>query len=106
MTAHIADEIGSDGPLHAAPVPVAALESVLVATANDRLQSRSGQRLENGEVRPRDRRARLFVDLARDIGRDMLGPRRAVVVDDQAVPEHLLDRVSAADRPGGARKGG
>jgi len=62
--------------------------------------------LQRGEVGTRDRRARLFVDLDGNIGDDVLGPWRAVVVDDQAVPEHLLDGVSAAHRTGDARKGG
>jgi hypothetical protein len=81
MAAHVAYEIGSDAPLHEAPLPVAALEAVLVATANDGLQSQVGQRLKRSEVRTRDRCARLFVDLDGDIGGDVLGPWRAVVVD-------------------------
>src|SRR5437899_517519 len=37
---------------------------------------------------------------------DVLGWRRAVVVDDHAVLEHLLDGVSAAHRAGAARERG
>jgi hypothetical protein len=81
MATHVADEIGSDAPLDEAPPPVAALEAVVVSTADDGLQSQVGHRLQRGEVRTRDRRARLFVDLDGDIGGDVLGPWRAVVVD-------------------------
>jgi hypothetical protein len=35
MAAHVADEVGSDAPLHEAPLPFAALEAVVVATADD-----------------------------------------------------------------------
>jgi hypothetical protein len=53
MTAQIADEIGSDAPLHEAPLPVAAFEAVLVATADDRLQSHARQALDGGSARTR-----------------------------------------------------
>jgi hypothetical protein len=52
MAAHVADQIGSDAPLHEAPLPVATREAVLVPTAYDRLQNQVGQRLQRGEVRP------------------------------------------------------
>ena len=42
MTAHVADEIRSDAPLYEAPLPVAALEAVVVPAAGDELQSRIG----------------------------------------------------------------
>jgi hypothetical protein len=63
MAAHVADEVCSDPPLHEAPLPVPALEAVLVAAADDGLQSQVGQGLQRGEVRTRDRRAGLFVNL-------------------------------------------
>ena len=106
MAAHVADQIGSDVPLYEAPLPVAALEAIVVPTADDGLQSQIGHRLQRGEVGTRDRRARLLVDLDRDIGGDVLGAWRAVVIDDEHVLEHLLDRVSATHRPGAAREGG
>jgi hypothetical protein len=56
MAAHVADEIGSDAPLYEAPLPVAALEAVVVSTADDGLQSQVGQRLQRGEVGTRERR--------------------------------------------------
>jgi hypothetical protein len=73
MAGHVADEIGFDVPLDEAPFPVAALEAVAVPPADYRLQSEVGQRLQRREVRTRDRRARLFVDLDGDIRRDVLG---------------------------------
>jgi len=65
-----------------------------------------GQRLQRGEVRARDRCASLFVDVDREIRGDVLGPWRAVVIDDHVVPEHLLDGIAATYRPGAARKRG
>jgi len=39
MAAHVSEEICADMPLHKAPLPVAALETVVVPTAHDGLQS-------------------------------------------------------------------
>jgi hypothetical protein len=55
MAAHVADKIGVDAPLYESPLPVVALEAVVVPTADDGLQSQVGQRLERGEVGTRDR---------------------------------------------------
>jgi hypothetical protein len=67
MAAHVAHEIDPDAPLTETPLPVAALEAVTVPTADDGLQSQAGYRLQHGEIRTRDRRARLFVGLDGDI---------------------------------------
>src|SRR5216683_7599845 len=104
MVAHIARKIDADAPLREAPLPVTAIETVTVPAADDGLQSQAGQRLQHSEVRARDRRARLLVGLDDDISGDVLGAWRAVV-DDQRVPEHLLDGVWAADRRTAAREG-
>jgi hypothetical protein len=37
MAAHVADEIGSNAPLHEAPLSVAALKAIVVPTADDGL---------------------------------------------------------------------
>jgi hypothetical protein len=37
MSAHIADEIGSNAPFDETPVPVAALEAIEIPAADDRL---------------------------------------------------------------------
>jgi hypothetical protein len=42
MAACVADEIASNTPLNEAPLPVAALEAVLVATATTGCSARSG----------------------------------------------------------------
>ena len=42
MVAHVAYEVGSDAPLHEAPLSVAPLEAVVVPTADDRLQNQAG----------------------------------------------------------------
>jgi len=55
MAAHVADKIGSHAPLHEAPLPVAALEAVAIATTRDGLQSQIWHRLQRGEVGTRDR---------------------------------------------------
>ena len=39
VAAHVSEEIGADVPLHKAPLPVAALEAVVIPTAHDGLQS-------------------------------------------------------------------
>ena len=39
VAAHVAYEVGSDAPLHETPLSVAALEAVVVPTADDGLQS-------------------------------------------------------------------
>jgi len=106
MSAHVADEIGVNTPVHEAPPPVTARESVVIAPADDGLQSHIRQRLKRGEVRTRDRRTRLLIDLDSEIGRDVFGPWSAVVIDDHVVAEHCLDRLSARHRPGAAREGG
>src|SRR5260221_14049935 len=106
MAAYVADEIDADAPLGEAPLPVGAFEAVTVPAADDGLQRQAGQRLQHGEVRARDRRARFLVDFDGDIRGDMLGPGRAVVVDDQHVPEHLLDGIGAANRRAAAREDG
>ena len=45
MAAHVTDEVCSYAPLDEAPLPVAALEAVLVAATDDGLQSEVGQGL-------------------------------------------------------------
>jgi len=67
MVAHVAYEVGSDAPLHEPPLSLAPLEAIVVPTADDRLQSQAGQRLQGGEVRTRHRGAGLFVDLNREL---------------------------------------
>ena len=51
MAAHVAYEVGSDAPLDETPSSVAALEAVVVPTADDGLQSQVRQCLQRREVR-------------------------------------------------------
>ena len=106
MAAHVAYEVGSDPPLHEAPLSFAALEAVVIPTADDRVQRQVRQRLQRGEVRTRHRCASFFVDLNGEIGRDVLRPGRTVVIDDDDVMEHLLDGIAAAHHSGTAGKRG
>ncbi len=104
MAAHVAYEVGSDAPLGEAPLSIAPLEAVVVPTADDGLQGQVRQRLQRGEVRTRQRCAGLFVDLNGEIGGYVLRPGRTVVIDDDDVPEHSLNGVTAAHRSGTANK--
>jgi hypothetical protein len=98
MAAHVADEVGSDAPLYEMPLSVGSLEAVVVLTSDDGLERQTGRRLECGEVCAGHRRAGRFVDLDGEIGREVLGPGSAVVVDDDVVPVGL-GRDQALDRP-------
>jgi hypothetical protein len=60
MPAHVAHQVDMDLPLREAPLTVTALERVVVTASGDGLQGKSGQRLQHGEIRARDRRARLI----------------------------------------------
>ena len=106
MTAHVPDEVGSDAPLYETPLSVGPLEAVVVPTTDDGLERQAGRRLERGEVCAGHRPAGLFVDLDGEIGREVLRPGCAIVVDDDVVSEHLLDGIGTAHRPGSARKRG
>ena len=66
----------------------------------------AGRGLQHGEVRARDRRAGILIDLDRDIGRHVFCAWRAVVVDDHHVTEHFRDGGLAADRAAAASEGG
>jgi hypothetical protein len=77
---------------------VASFEAIVVAAADDGLQQQVRDRLKCGEVGTRGRGAGPFVDFDDEVGGDVLGPRRAVVVDDHVFAEHRLDRVAAVDR--------
>jgi hypothetical protein len=50
MMAQVAHEIGSDVPLYEAPLSLATLEAVSISTADDWLQSQTGERLQRSEV--------------------------------------------------------
>ncbi len=57
MATRIADGVDADPSLREAPLPITALETVVVSTAGDGLQRRIGQRLQHGDIRSLDRRA-------------------------------------------------
>lgn len=50
MAPDIADEVDADLPLHEAPLPSTALETVVVPATGDGLQRQIGQRLQHGDV--------------------------------------------------------
>jgi hypothetical protein len=106
MTADVPGEVDADLPVGAAPLPGGPHEAVAVAACRDGLQWQTGQGLQHGEVRARDRRAGVLIDLDRDIGGHVLRAWRAVVVDDHHVVEHFLDGGLATDRAAAASEGG
>jgi hypothetical protein len=50
VPAQVPDEIGQDEPVGEPPHAVDALERVVIAAGDDRLQGKIGQGLEDGEV--------------------------------------------------------
>src|SRR6185312_17430493 len=48
--------------------------------------------------------AACFIDLDRDVGDEVLGARRAVLVEDHVLPEQLLDGIAATYRSSATRK--
>ncbi|HXL92985.1 MAG TPA: TetR family transcriptional regulator [Streptosporangiaceae bacterium] len=106
VAAQVTGQVDQDSPFGEAPLIVTALETVVVPPAHDGLQCQSGPCLENGDIGTGGGRAGLFVGVDDDIGGDVLGPRRAAVVDDQHVAEHLLDGACSADRGAAAGEGG
>ncbi len=106
MAAHIAHKIRLNAPLHETPLATAALEAVVIPTADDGLQRKVGQRLQRGEVRTGDRGAGGFINLDGEIGRHVLCSWRAVVIGDHGADEHLLDGIATSYRAGAALKSG
>ena len=89
--AHVAHEIGGEPPLDEMPHAVATREDVAVATGDDGLQRQVGQRLEHRHVGMGHRRARRGVHVDADVGGDVLGARRAVLVQAHHAAKEPLD---------------
>jgi hypothetical protein len=104
MVADISGKIGLHGSRRKAPFPVGAFEAIGVASAGDRLQGEARRGLEHRVIRARVRHSRLFVDLDDEIGGDMAGARRAVVIDLQGLPREAGDRLPASDRRAAAER--
>ena len=62
MMSYVTDKIDVDAPRREPPLTVVALEAVAAPAAGDGPQRKVGQRLQDGEVRTRDRGDVLYVD--------------------------------------------
>lgn len=71
----VADHLSPRPP----PPAVHPREPVTVASREDRLQREIRQRLQDGDVRPRDSGAGLLVDLDGEVSHQVLGARQPVV---------------------------
>src|SRR5437660_6690864 len=106
MTAQVADEVGDDLTVGEAPAAVDALEAIVVAPGDDRLEREVGAGLQHGEIRTRRRGRTVTADLDRDVADHMLRARSAVVEDHAVVaPPHLFRSPQRSTAPGGAPRG-
>jgi hypothetical protein len=81
VLAHVADQVDDDVAARELPSPFRSLETIAVATGDDRLEGQlAGDGLEHREVGTGGSRHPAVVDLDDDVRREVLGPGGAVLV--------------------------